>query len=164
MAGCPPNRPSSSASTAAVAGSSTSGGPSLLRQRVQRRGSQRGAGLTQRGQVVRGGSPAGTDSRKTVPRSAAPARPPAATPTAAHARSMSPVIPPRVPAPPADRRPADIGVAGAGPRLRCRGAPKDQGAGYADAQQSQRSVEEGSNGRRDPGAGTSQAKGGQHGP
>ena len=58
MAGCPPNRPSSSASTAAVASSSTSGGPSLLRQRVQRRGSQRGAGLAQRGQVVRGGSPA----------------------------------------------------------------------------------------------------------
>src|SRR5438034_287637 len=89
MSGCPPNRPSSSASTAAVASSSTSGVPSLLRQDRQRRGSQRGTGLAQRGQVVRGGSPGGTDSRKTVQRSAAPAGTPAATPTAAHASSMS---------------------------------------------------------------------------
>src|SRR5262245_9367737 len=96
MSGCPPNRPSSSASTAAVASSSASGVPSLLRQDRQRKGSQRGTGLAQRGQVVRGGSPGGTDSRKTVPRSAAPASAPAATPTAAHARFMPEHVSPRV--------------------------------------------------------------------
>ena len=80
MAGCPPNRPSSSASTAAVASSSTSGGRACPGSANSGGGASGGPGWRSAGRWSAAGA---TDSRKTVPRSAAPASPPAA----AHARS-----------------------------------------------------------------------------
>src|SRR5205085_6582585 len=68
-------------------------GPAALGQRSnghRRSDGQRRSRVSQPGQAIRSGAPAGTASRNTGPRSSAPASRPTAPPTTAHARFTSP--------------------------------------------------------------------------
>jgi hypothetical protein len=88
----PANRAHTSASTTAVTTSNTQGGPNTRPHSRHRIATLAAGPVPHRAQAVRSGSPLGTDSRNTGPRSAAPASTPSTAPATAQARFMSPSV------------------------------------------------------------------------
>jgi len=82
----PANRAHTKASTTAVTISNTQGGPNTPPHSRHRIATLAARPVPHRGQAVRSGSPLGTDSRNTGPRSAAPASAPSRAPATAQAR------------------------------------------------------------------------------
>jgi len=82
----PANRAHSKASTRAVTTSNTQGGPNTPPHFRHRIATLATGPVPHRGQAVRSGSPLGTDSRNTGPRSAAPASAPSRAPATAQAK------------------------------------------------------------------------------
>src|SRR5215469_6578309 len=87
----PANRAHTSASTTAVTTSNTHGGPKNL-PHSRHRTATAVVPVPHRAQAVRSGSPLGTDSRNTGPRSAAPTSAPTTAPAAAQARFTFPTV------------------------------------------------------------------------
>jgi len=82
----PANRAHSKASTRAVTTSNTQGGPNTPPHFRHRIATLAAGPVPHRGQAVRSGSPLGTDSRNTGPRSTAPASAPSRAPATAQVK------------------------------------------------------------------------------